>query len=524
MREIIAGLLVIAFVGAFLRFQGIGYDLPNAYNPDDVYTVEKAIAVADGAFSRGTSIHSMLHAFIYASAFHIVRTINPSVFQSPDAFQDAYTDDRSPFFVIARAVNAFASTATIIAVFLLGRTLIRDAVGLLSALVFSVNVLEVQYAHELYAETIEMFMASATLLTLSYAWKKRSASRLVYAVLLIAVTSLQKIFGVLLLFVYTPICLLIIKHRIGSARTRIRYYIIIIGAIGVAAYLAYPLMLAEVDWLAANKWLGAAPYDDPLTILPMEYRGRFLALLTRLADSVGLVPFTLSVVGMLVSMRKKIVFLIVVSLFIPIYLLFTATMLPDWDTNLLILMPVVSLLSGFGMYVGVTFLKSHLRMSIMAYLFMGTFVLPGLVKSYWFSASYTVLDTRTLEYLWMKERSIDPNFVARDGFTAVTIPPPETLTSVLPDDDLALFDYVVLSSWYSKHFLVPWRNTPEFAARYEEIQNRYEKVAEFAPTGVDPFIDDIKLLTDPGSWPRLRYVRGPLIRVYKRPPTALQTN
>lgn len=520
MRKTYLGLLIIVCVGAYVRFQSLGYDLPNAYNPDDVYTMEQAVAVADGSYSEALSSRQPLHTILIGLSIRTASMINPSMKNHAQPFVANYRQDKRPFFLIARTVVASFSVATIIALFFLGYMLAGSAVGLLSALVYSMNVLEIQYAHELYAETILMLMVTVTLVLLVQAWRKNRFSLLVYGALLIALASLQKVFAIFLLPIYIPIYTSVVRGTVGNAQVRMFRYLILIAVVSVTVYLAYPVLSAELLWLSTNKWLqDTTSYGDPLVILQTDYRSHILAVLTRLRDSMGLFPFLMSIIGIYISIRRSISFLLILSAFIIFYIFIIAIMLPDWDTNLLMIFPIMSMLAGLGMYGSSTFLASLLRTKIIGYGCITVLMVPVIIKSYWFSASYSIPDTRTREVLWMKDHAVDPSSVARDGLTGVTLPPPGVLTSKLSREQLDGFDYVVLSSWYSKHFSEPERKTPELALLYEGITTRYEKVAEFTPTGVDPFVDDVQLLTNPLSWQHLQYTRGPLITIYKRPPT-----
>lgn len=510
-------LFIIVCIGAYFRFQGIGYDLPNSYNPDDVYTVENAVAVADGNIKQGNSIHGSLHNYIIAWTLRILKRIHPALFQGYSTFTDAYNTNRSVLFVTARTVNALFSTATIFVLFLLAQSLFGNLTAIFSVLTMSMNILEIQYAHELYADTPLMFLTTLTIYLLARSYRHSSLRIFTIATISLIAALTQKSTALLLVPISIVTYISIIKDNTKSANHQVFRYAIPALAVIILVSIYSPVLMELLHWLRTNKWLTVAPYQDPLILLNTNYTENLIAFIVRMREGMGSLPMLMSVTGIFIAFRSQNRFSVLLAGFIPWYLMVVAIVPAYWDVIVLPLFPVLSLFAGLSSYTVFRFVQRITLHSLGGLLLIGIMLLPALAKSYAMSRSYTIPDTRTHEALWFKNNAIDSSRIARDILTSVALPAIDNSTSMLSRKQLETFDYIVLSSWYSTHFSESWRKTASLAATYEDIRQTYDKVAEFQPAVSDIFIDDLELLTNRNAWKRLSYIRGPTITIYRKP-------
>lgn len=495
--------MIILCVGAYFRFQGLGYDLPHAYNPDDVYTMERAIAVANGSYEEALTSHQPLHTILIGLSIRVVSRIN---------------QDKNLHFFIARTMVASASVATIIVLFLLGQTIAGDAIGLAATFVFSLNILEIQYAHELYADTGLAFFTVLTVYVLVKAYQQKRLFFLIIALCFIVISVVLKITGILLLPFYIVLFINILKHIKTSQSTKV--FIYSIGIIIVVSSMVFllPVLINELHFLQAHRFFDTSQILYEYVLRPTSYGENVRDFIMRLRDSTGTLMLLMSFLGLFVGIKKRQYFLLTLGAYLLFFFLIIVSVGRDmWDNNLLPILPFVSLFAGFGLLAFYKFLKSLTNKSSISFILCATLFIPGLVKSYWMAHAYTIPDTRTQEAIWFQDHGFDQSRVARDAYTSITVPPSSVLTSRLSKEQLLSFDYVVLSSWYSKHFSESWRNTPELARFYKDIENSYKKVAVFSPKDTYVFIDDIVLLTQPDSWQRLNYIRGPTLSIFTKP-------
>lgn len=510
-------LFIIVCIGAYFRFQAIGYDLPNAYNPDDVYTMERAVAVADGSYHEAFTSHQPLHTLLIGLSIRAVSVFNPAIRNHAQSFTASYRQDKRPFFRISRTIVASTSVATVIVLFLLGRTVAGDAIGLLSALVFSLNILEIQYAHELYADTALTFLTVLTISVLARAYQQKRLLFLIIALCLLGFSIALKITGMLLFPFYIVISINILKHI--KMKQSMKTFIYIVGFIITTTALIFllPVLVNELRFLQTHRFFDTSEMLQEYALRPTSYEENLRNFIIRIRDSTGTLILLTSFLGFYASLKKQNFLLVAIGIYVLFFILIIVSVGQDmWDNNVLPIFPLVSLFAAFGLASLYKLLNSLTRRRSLSFMLCSILFVPGFAKSYWMAHSYAQPDTRTQEFRWFQDHSIDQSRVARDAFTSITLPPSTVLTSRMHKEKLRSFDYVVLSNWYSKHFSEPWRNTPELARFYKEIEDSYRKVEVFSPNDSNVFIDDIELITHWNSWQRLNYIRGPTLSIYTR--------
>lgn len=137
-------LIAIMMVGAALRFYGI----PNAENTDEYNEVMEALRMASGKLNyerwwkKG---YQNILAVEYGIYFLIGYLFQ--MFSSPWDFAAKIVRDMEPLFLIGRYTTATLGTLSIAIVYVIGRRLFNDRVGLIAACLFAVESINVWTSH-----------------------------------------------------------------------------------------------------------------------------------------------------------------------------------------------------------------------------------------------------------------------------------------------------------------------------------------------------------------------------------------
>lgn len=151
--------LAAVLLGAFgLRLWGIGHGLPFSYNIDEE---GHFVPVAIGFFGHGLNPRYFLNPPGFTELLYAVYAV---WFGGREAVAQAYVDDPSKVFVIARVTVALLGTASVWLTYLLGGRLFDRRVGLLAAALAAVAFLPVFYSHLALNDVPAMAPATLALL------------------------------------------------------------------------------------------------------------------------------------------------------------------------------------------------------------------------------------------------------------------------------------------------------------------------------------------------------------------------
>ncbi len=148
-RAAIWALVVINAIGLGLRLHGLGFGLPDVFNPDETPILNRVLTFA----KSGPNPHNFLYPtlYLYASAawqgllFIVGRAAG--WYHSIGDFQRAYFVDPSRHFYAARLLTTLFGTATIAATYTFGARLCNRTTGLVAALFIAVAPYAVRDAH-----------------------------------------------------------------------------------------------------------------------------------------------------------------------------------------------------------------------------------------------------------------------------------------------------------------------------------------------------------------------------------------
>ena len=132
-----------------LRLLGLRYGLPDVYNPDEVAIMSRTLAFAKGDLNP----HNFLYPSFYFYALFVwegltaLSAIVTGGLGSVGAFQREFFLDPTRVYVAGRLLTVLCATATVAAVFTLGRRVAGNTAGLCAAIFVAIAPLHVRDSH-----------------------------------------------------------------------------------------------------------------------------------------------------------------------------------------------------------------------------------------------------------------------------------------------------------------------------------------------------------------------------------------
>ena len=154
-----------------IRLCGVEFGLPNIYHADETIVVNHALAYGTGDlnphFFRIPPLISYIIFFEYG-IYYLLSTVF-GFFSSIVDFQNLFLEDPTSFFLIGRiTVGVTAGTASVYFIYILGRRVFSEAVGIISAFFLSLTFLHVRNSHYIY---LDIMMVLFIILTYIFIFK-----------------------------------------------------------------------------------------------------------------------------------------------------------------------------------------------------------------------------------------------------------------------------------------------------------------------------------------------------------------
>ncbi len=150
-------LLLILLVGAFFRFHGLNWDADQHLHPDERFLtmVETAIHLPSSLGEYFDSAKSPLSPYNNGFGFFVYGTL--PIFLVKIVGQLVHQTGYGQIHLVGRALSGLFDLATVWLIFLIGRRLYDERVGLLGAAFLSLTVLDIQHSHFFVVDTFANF-------------------------------------------------------------------------------------------------------------------------------------------------------------------------------------------------------------------------------------------------------------------------------------------------------------------------------------------------------------------------------
>ena len=529
-------LLAVLAAALGLRWAGMGWGLPFAYQPEETsiyvrWAMEFALHHQwNPHYFENPSLLIYLLGVEFSGIFAVGRLLQFG--QDPGDLYMVFRGEQDLFYGLARLNSVLLGTATVFVVYLIGRRLWSDRAGLVAAALLAVNFLHVrnsQYAVNDVPSTF--FLVLSFYFTLDVIEKGRWRHYLLAGLMAGLAASTKYNAGMVVVSVA-------IAHWVGHQKLR-------------ASLSPVPLAKLVSSGVAA---LAGFVLGTPYSLLDFrEFRAGFLSqlsmgqspwsgqalnstawqFLTGIAHGSGLADSVLALVGIALLLRfHRRGAALLLSFLLP-YFVFMSAMALFFVRWVVPAMPFVALLAAYGLE---EILRGVPRRGLR---WVGSaLVVLALLQPTVFSLRLDWLlnqtDTRQEANRWA-ERSIPPGSkVAVEAFSLLD---QESLSfrATLQQRDIELdwratmhdldyyrsngFDYLAISSFmYDRAFEQPEKYADRVAF-YRQLDREYPLVAEFSPRNDGepaPYaLDDL----DTPFWYLFAYDRpGPTIKVYRIAP------
>lgn len=393
-------LLVIVSVAFVLRFAGAGYGLPAEFRPDEIYVVNRSLGILvhqyDSTFFFWPSLYYWLIAPIYLVMMGIGGLLGLHTW-GPTSGVTRAVSDPSPYIFAIRVIGVGCGALLPVPLYLIGRRLRDELVGLLAALIGAIAFLSVRESH---------FGLQDGPAVLAVAFALYAAVRA---------------------YLQPP------RRTWLNERGAMRWWVLAGVLAGVAFALKYHpgLVIAPILVLAVRRgWfpavLAAAPAAAAGTLLQPELFIRTNDVITGLLshpvqgeDSVryyvqyllpaglGLLLMALVVLGSVRGAVERRLIVVALALHAALVLLVLGRGTGGYGRYMLPLLPAASVLGAFGAdWVRALFRAPRVRApaSIAAVVAVCGALLPMLITDVSFDRISSDVDTRTVAYEWARAR------------------------------------------------------------------------------------------------------------------------
>lgn len=506
--------MILAFA-SILRFYRLDYDLPNVFDPDEPYIMDRVVEVADGNLAHGIILRGSIPYYVNGFAIKLMTIFKPSSVKDQNTISEAYKIDKTPFYITARSISALYGVLEIVFLFLLAKLVSNTKTALVASLILSLSSLTINYSHRVTPDTaLSTFILITLYLTLK-AYQSNKLALYYLSSFFVGLSAAQKLPGIygfpILVFAFIR-SKLVFQMKLNYKIKTVFYFI----AISFFAYfLSYPFIFQNFNQII-DQWLSETEqtwWYGRVQIPNLGLFGRMNEYLVFLKGGTGTFVSTLGVIGIIWSIGISTFTIMMLALFFFIFLLGISLPIPYYDRWAIPLIPVISFFTAsFALHI-IPKLKNKLQSFILNYLSLSLILVAPLIKSTAMSLSFNGLDTRTQEIQWLHTKNIDESGVLRDQLTGKSQGNTIVYMTDLNRDQLERYHYFITSSYYySKFFENPDVNA-EKAKIYEKIFNSYYKVQEFKPSKMYLYYDDFEYLLNPKIW-KFYQTRGPLITIF----------
>jgi hypothetical protein len=350
-RRTIFALGAICALALGLRLLGITYGLPAIYNPDETPILNRALTFAKGDLNPHNFVYPTLYfylVFAWEGLFFIAARA-AGVYDSLAAFQREFFIDPSRHFLAGRVFSVLCGTATVAALFWVGRRLYDNATGLAAAAFLAVSPIAVRDAHYVKLDvptTMFVVFAHAALARLVVDREAAAQTKAwIFAGLLAGLAFSTQYYAIFLAFPMIGVALAV-RQQFVSWLDPLRLLLLSTAAAAVGFLIGTPFLLFDFQKALSDiAHVREVDVDRAVVGGMFTAAGPYLNIL--LHDAVGWPVWIAAVVGAFWALasdwRRG---LLVVGFFVPFFL-FIANTVP-MSRYLNVVLPMVALSAGFA--------------------------------------------------------------------------------------------------------------------------------------------------------------------------------
>ena len=192
-------LFYILLVSFILRIWGITFGLPDIHHGDEHEVVNHAVRFGSGDFNPHRFQYGSLFQYILFFFYGLYYLIGYAfgLFNSVKQYALTFIQDPTVFYLIARSLSAIVGTATVGLVYLIGRQINNERVGLLAALFLACSYEHVIHSHYCTVDITLTFLCTLAVYQCLMLFQSRSYRRYILAGLSIGIAIATKFNGVL---------------------------------------------------------------------------------------------------------------------------------------------------------------------------------------------------------------------------------------------------------------------------------------------------------------------------------------
>jgi len=235
-RLLVAAIVALA---ALVRFWGLDFGLPHTETrPDESSIVAVAIRIAHGDLHPHFFNYPTLYMYVLAALYWGVYGLGRvgGWFESFEQFAHVWTSEAVGPYLVSRALSATAGTATVAALYLLGRRLFGRQTGVIAAVFLALAFLHVRDSHFGVTDVTMTLLVVCAVYWLVKAFQRARARDFVLAGLFSGLATSTKYQGVLLI-----LCMLVVQ---GVGVVKGRFPSGLRPALGRVALFCIPFTLA----------------------------------------------------------------------------------------------------------------------------------------------------------------------------------------------------------------------------------------------------------------------------------------
>src|SRR3989338_5607768 len=282
-------LIIIIFMGAFLRLYGLNWDQGLYLHPDERLYVNASNITLPHSISNFFSPNSPLNPkmFYYGSFPLFLYKVTNVIFLP-----------KFSFLLASRLVSSIISILTIPIIFLIGRQLSSAKTGLIASFVFAFSTGSIQYAHFNTTESsLVLFLSLITYLSIKIV-KEKNVFLFPIVGLLVGLSYATKIIG--LTFVIIPlISFVFINYPKLKIKKTLLWFSLFISAVVVSGFIFAPYQIIDFrHFKAEQEYMQGVTYGKYKPPFIIIYEGT----LPYIFQLVKILPFTLGFVSLPLSL------------------------------------------------------------------------------------------------------------------------------------------------------------------------------------------------------------------------------